>query len=120
METTQEVKQFQYPKALHHRGAGNTTRQADFIIQELFNNLGEYIPVIDHWQLDVSEGNLQSSERLLHIIINRLDRELYIKMNKIEFHLKSNLRGMDERYRKLSKELEDKEIQSIYIIKIKL
>lgn len=55
------------------KATGRTTRLADEYIQELFNNVGEWIPIEDHY------GYWQSNKRLHDIIANRLYAEHKIR-----------------------------------------
>lgn len=67
------------------RATGRTTRQANDIIELLFNYRGGWIIVEDHWAKDndLSEyDSIQVSKPLLKIVVERLQREHRIKDDK--------------------------------------
>lgn len=51
------------------RATGRTTRLVDKYIQDLFNNRGEWITVIDHW------GSRHANDYLVERIIKRFHNE---------------------------------------------
>lgn len=66
-EHEEELRKERLPKYVKGRRRGNSTRYADWYIQELFKE--NKISILDHY------GTRNASEFLMHIIINRLTRE---------------------------------------------
>lgn len=72
------------------RRSGNTTRQIDFAVQQLF--AGAIIEVRDHWEFG---DHKKANENLFDRILKRLamehgllvDREVRINKNKLEIEL---------------------------------
>lgn len=57
------------PSIRMERHKGNTTRLADYYIQKLFDNQGEYVLIMDHFH------NTTSDRELIKIITKRLQAE---------------------------------------------
>lgn len=82
-----KVDTLQCPNLTSIRRNGNTTRQVDYAIDRLFK--GDRVIVIDHY------GSRKASERLLGLIINRLNIEhgyftkdqIDVDINKLEIEL---------------------------------
>lgn len=72
------------------RMTGNTTRQVDFAIQQLFN--GKIVVVKDHFE----GAKKRNHEMLFDRIVNRLKFE-----HRLDLMLKSNLIRIDKKYLEL-------------------
>jgi len=92
------MKQFSYEHILKGgRAVGNSSRQVNYIIEELFENRGEWIPVIDH-------SSLYQNARV-DSIVNKYLLDKVTKRLKEEFRgdyeikpIRGKLRGVQSSY----------------------
>lgn len=76
----------------------NTTRQADFLIQLLFENKDKWVPIIDHASLNVDANkSMMINEYLLNKIKRRLEGEHSINKNS-KIQLKEEITNRPEVY----------------------
>lgn len=114
------MRQFNYPDIKGGRAVGNSSRQVNYIIDEMFNNFGEYIPVIDHFSLSNDKSTSASiNKMLLDKIIIRLKTEF--KLTESQYTVKSQngkLFGITgwERFENLNKIINNK--KNYFIIKL--
>lgn len=72
------------------RAVGNTTRQADLIIQLLFERRGQWIPVIDHASLSNPRMARDINNNLVDLITRRINAEHSFKgINKTLKHIET-------------------------------